>query len=152
MLDSCFAYKRRPLCRNYFILLSAHAPFAHVKSRHGPLKPARTTMGRARKGTPQHSNLVLASLPLSLTLPLQVYLLAEILKAHPISSHVLYGIIREANIQPRWNDMALPPGMFTFTPPPPPLPYSPHIMSFSHCYFFFFFFSGAKSYSNGTTC
>ncbi|CAN9333984.1 unnamed protein product [Alternaria alternata] len=40
----------------------------------------------------------------------KVYLLAEILKAAPIPSHVLFGIIRDANIQPRWNDMALPPG------------------------------------------
>ncbi|KAL6707033.1 hypothetical protein ACN47E_004785 [Coniothyrium glycines] len=40
----------------------------------------------------------------------KVYLLAEILKAAPIPSHVLFGVIRDANIQPRWNDMALPPG------------------------------------------
>lgn len=44
-------------------------------------------------------------------LPLQVYLLAEILKAVPVPSHVLFGLIRDANIQPRWNDTALPPGM-----------------------------------------
>jgi hypothetical protein len=41
----------------------------------------------------------------------QVYLLAEVLKAAPIPSHVLFQFIRDANIQPRWNDMALPPGM-----------------------------------------
>jgi hypothetical protein len=40
----------------------------------------------------------------------QVYLLAEILKAAPISSHVLFGFIRDSQIQVRWNDMALPPG------------------------------------------
>ncbi|RMZ67187.1 hypothetical protein GMOD_00001074 [Pyrenophora seminiperda CCB06] len=40
----------------------------------------------------------------------KVYLLAEILKAHPIQSNLLYGLIRDANIQPRWNDTALPPG------------------------------------------
>ncbi|KAF1844948.1 uncharacterized protein K460DRAFT_376498 [Cucurbitaria berberidis CBS 394.84] len=40
----------------------------------------------------------------------KVYLLAEILKAAPIPSHVLFGLIRDANIQPRWNDTALPPG------------------------------------------
>ncbi|KAF2855114.1 hypothetical protein T440DRAFT_204242 [Plenodomus tracheiphilus IPT5] len=40
----------------------------------------------------------------------KVYLLAEILKAAPIPSHVLFNIIRDNNIQPRWNDMALPPG------------------------------------------
>ncbi|OAL55235.1 hypothetical protein IQ07DRAFT_160216 [Pyrenochaeta sp. DS3sAY3a] len=40
----------------------------------------------------------------------KVYLLAEILKAAPIPSHVLFGLIRDANVQPRWNDTALPPG------------------------------------------
>ncbi|KAI4923892.1 hypothetical protein J4E85_008049 [Alternaria conjuncta] len=40
----------------------------------------------------------------------KVYLLAEVLKAAPIPSHVLFQFIRDANIQPRWNDMALPPG------------------------------------------
>lgn len=40
----------------------------------------------------------------------KVYLLAEVLKAAPIPSHVLFNIIRDNNIQPRWNDMALPPG------------------------------------------
>ncbi|KAF2118924.1 hypothetical protein BDV96DRAFT_367314 [Lophiotrema nucula] len=40
----------------------------------------------------------------------KVYLLAEILKAAPIPSHVLYGIIRDSNIQPKWNDIALPHG------------------------------------------
>lgn len=40
----------------------------------------------------------------------QVYLLAEVLKAAQVPSHVLFGFIRDANIQPRWNDMALPPG------------------------------------------
>ncbi|KAF2640742.1 hypothetical protein P280DRAFT_326246 [Massarina eburnea CBS 473.64] len=41
----------------------------------------------------------------------KVYLLAEILKAAPISSHVLYNLIRDSNIQqPRWNEMALPHG------------------------------------------
>ncbi|KAF2710826.1 hypothetical protein K504DRAFT_236545 [Pleomassaria siparia CBS 279.74] len=40
----------------------------------------------------------------------KVYLLAEILKASPIPSHVLFNLIRDANIQPRWNDIALPHG------------------------------------------
>ncbi|KAF2182722.1 hypothetical protein K469DRAFT_218901 [Zopfia rhizophila CBS 207.26] len=40
----------------------------------------------------------------------KVYLLAEILKASPIPSHVLFGIIRDSQIQPRWNDIALPHG------------------------------------------
>ncbi|KAF1961278.1 hypothetical protein CC80DRAFT_577605 [Byssothecium circinans] len=41
----------------------------------------------------------------------KVYLLAEILKAAPIPSHVLYNLIRDSNIQqPRWNEMALPHG------------------------------------------
>lgn len=40
----------------------------------------------------------------------KVYLLAEVLKAAPISSHVLFALVRDTNIQPRWNDMALPPG------------------------------------------
>ncbi|KAF2471334.1 uncharacterized protein BDR25DRAFT_313930 [Lindgomyces ingoldianus] len=38
----------------------------------------------------------------------KVYLLAEIIKAAPIPSHVLYGLIRDSNIQPKWNDIALP--------------------------------------------
>lgn len=40
----------------------------------------------------------------------KVYLLAEILKASPVSTHVLYGLLREHNVQPRWNDIALPHG------------------------------------------
>ncbi|CAI6333869.1 unnamed protein product [Periconia digitata] len=61
----------------------------------------------------------------------KVYLLAEILKAAPVPPHVLYNIIRDANIQPRWNEMALPHGrsvrscqmaysdlVTTFTTPP----------------------------------
>ncbi|ORY01509.1 hypothetical protein BCR34DRAFT_627743 [Clohesyomyces aquaticus] len=40
----------------------------------------------------------------------KVYLLAEIIKAAPISSHVLLGLIRDYNIQPKWNDIALPRG------------------------------------------
>jgi hypothetical protein len=40
----------------------------------------------------------------------KLYLLAEILKASPVPSHVLFNFIRESQIQPRWNDMALPPG------------------------------------------
>ncbi|KAH8726066.1 hypothetical protein GQ44DRAFT_198448 [Phaeosphaeriaceae sp. PMI808] len=40
----------------------------------------------------------------------KVYLLAEILKAAPIAPHVLLNVIRDAQIQPRWTDMALPPG------------------------------------------
>lgn len=40
----------------------------------------------------------------------KVYLLAEILKAAPVPSHVLLNLIRDANIQPRWNEMALPHG------------------------------------------
>lgn len=47
----------------------------------------------------------------------QIYLLAEILKAAPVSSHVLYSFIREYQVQVRWNDMALPPGI---CPPPHP--------------------------------
>jgi hypothetical protein len=70
-------------------------------------------MGRARKGTyPVQSSgrLKDSILVYSLDILEQVYLLAEILKAAPIPSHVLFGLIRDANIQPRWNDMALPPG------------------------------------------
>ncbi|KAH7089737.1 hypothetical protein FB567DRAFT_439752 [Paraphoma chrysanthemicola] len=40
----------------------------------------------------------------------KVYLLAEILKAAPIPSHVLLNLIRDHQIQPRWTEMALPPG------------------------------------------
>ncbi|PVI03943.1 hypothetical protein DM02DRAFT_214262 [Periconia macrospinosa] len=40
----------------------------------------------------------------------KVYMLAEILKAHPVPSHVLYNFIRDAGIQPKWNEMALPHG------------------------------------------
>lgn len=40
----------------------------------------------------------------------KIYLLAEILKAAPVSSHVLYGFIRDYQVQVRWNDMALPSG------------------------------------------
>lgn len=40
----------------------------------------------------------------------KVYLLAEIIKAAPVPSNVLFGIIREAQIQPKWNDIALPQG------------------------------------------
>lgn len=40
----------------------------------------------------------------------QIYLLAEILKAAPVPSHVLFGFIRDNGVQARWNDMALPPG------------------------------------------
>ena len=40
----------------------------------------------------------------------KVYLLAEILKAHPIPSHVLFGVIRDYNVQPRWSEMPLPQG------------------------------------------
>ncbi|OCK77285.1 hypothetical protein K432DRAFT_395722 [Lepidopterella palustris CBS 459.81] len=39
-----------------------------------------------------------------------VDLLAEIIKAAPVPSNVLFGIIREAQIQPKWNDIALPRG------------------------------------------
>lgn len=46
----------------------------------------------------------------------QVYLLAEIIKTS-LPSHVLFGIIRDSNIQPKWNDIALPYG--TCTPVPP---------------------------------
>ncbi|KAF2033538.1 hypothetical protein EK21DRAFT_109006 [Setomelanomma holmii] len=42
--------------------------------------------------------------------PEKVYLLAEILKAAPIPSQVLLNFIRDSQIQPRWNDTALPPG------------------------------------------
>lgn len=44
-------------------------------------------------------------------LRLQVELLAEILKAGPIPSHVLLGIIRDSGIQLRWQDIPLPHGM-----------------------------------------
>ncbi|KAF2688818.1 hypothetical protein K458DRAFT_153126 [Lentithecium fluviatile CBS 122367] len=40
----------------------------------------------------------------------KVYLLAEILKASPVPTHVLYGLLRDYNVQPRWNDIALPHG------------------------------------------
>ncbi|KAH6642556.1 hypothetical protein C7974DRAFT_301266 [Boeremia exigua] len=40
----------------------------------------------------------------------KIYLLAEILKAAPVSSHVLYGFIRDYQVQVRWTDMALPSG------------------------------------------
>ncbi|KAF2491534.1 hypothetical protein BU16DRAFT_121081 [Lophium mytilinum] len=40
----------------------------------------------------------------------KLYLLAEIIKAAPIPSSVLYGIIRDAQIQPKWSDIALPHG------------------------------------------
>ncbi|KAF2250494.1 hypothetical protein BU26DRAFT_264354 [Trematosphaeria pertusa] len=40
----------------------------------------------------------------------KVYLLAEVLKAAPVPSHVLFDLIRNSNIQPRWNEMALPQG------------------------------------------
>jgi hypothetical protein len=43
----------------------------------------------------------------------KVYLLAEILKAAPIPSHVLLSVIRDYNIQPRWNEMSLPTGTCT---------------------------------------
>ncbi|KAF2742953.1 hypothetical protein M011DRAFT_411644 [Sporormia fimetaria CBS 119925] len=39
----------------------------------------------------------------------KVYLLAEIIKS-ALPSHTLLSIIRETNIQPRWNDIALPYG------------------------------------------
>jgi hypothetical protein len=42
----------------------------------------------------------------------KLYLLCEILKAAPVNSLALLNLIREAQIQPRWNDMALPPGQF----------------------------------------
>jgi hypothetical protein len=51
----------------------------------------------------------------------QVYLLAEIVKSS-LPSHVLLGIIREYNIQPQWNDIALPHGMC----PAPPTPSISH--------------------------
>ncbi|KAF3000860.1 hypothetical protein E8E13_007395 [Curvularia kusanoi] len=51
----------------------------------------------------------------------KIYLLAEILKAAPVSSHVLYGFIRDYQVQVRWNDMALPPASNTgYGRPPPP--------------------------------
>ncbi|KAF2261671.1 hypothetical protein CC78DRAFT_345537 [Lojkania enalia] len=40
----------------------------------------------------------------------KVYLLAEIIKAAPMSSHALLNIIREANIQPKWQEIPLPSG------------------------------------------
>ncbi|KAJ8118799.1 hypothetical protein OPT61_g298 [Boeremia exigua] len=42
----------------------------------------------------------------------KIYLLAEILKAAPVSSHVLYGFIRDYQVQVRWNDMALPSAQY----------------------------------------
>lgn len=45
------------------------------------------------------------------TANVQVYLLAEILKAAPVPSHVLINFIKDNHIQPRWEDTALPPGM-----------------------------------------
>ncbi|KAF2878368.1 hypothetical protein BDV95DRAFT_479804 [Massariosphaeria phaeospora] len=40
----------------------------------------------------------------------KVYLLAEIIKAAPVPAQVLYSIIRDSSIQPRWTDIALPQG------------------------------------------
>jgi hypothetical protein len=40
----------------------------------------------------------------------RVYLLCEVLKASPVSSQALLSFLREAQIQPRWSDTALPPG------------------------------------------
>ncbi|KAF2205427.1 hypothetical protein GQ43DRAFT_16261 [Delitschia confertaspora ATCC 74209] len=40
----------------------------------------------------------------------KVYLLTEIIKAAPLPSSVLYGLIRDYQIQPKWNDIALPHG------------------------------------------
>ena len=84
-------------------------------------------MGRARKGTcRRHAGLDCQTWPLLLELIVfscKLYLLAEILKAAPIPSHVLYGIIRDSNIQPKWNDIALPtgtcPSTARETAPPP---------------------------------
>jgi hypothetical protein len=42
----------------------------------------------------------------------KLYLLCEILKAAPVNSLALLNLIREAQIQPRWTDMALPPGQY----------------------------------------
>lgn len=39
----------------------------------------------------------------------KVYLLAEIIKSS-LPSHVLFNIIRDSQIQPKWNDIALPQG------------------------------------------
>lgn len=64
--------------------------------------------------------------------PQKVFLLAEILKAAPVPSHVLYNLIRDSNIQPRWNDILLPHGRCNPMPFPrrcprsrPPRP--PHV-------------------------
>ncbi|KAF1917968.1 hypothetical protein BDU57DRAFT_182862 [Ampelomyces quisqualis] len=40
----------------------------------------------------------------------RVYLLCEVLKASPISSHALLSFLRQSQIEPRWSDTALPPG------------------------------------------
>jgi hypothetical protein len=37
------------------------------------------------------------------------------IKAAQVPSHVLFNFIRESQIQPRWNDMALPPGKSCYT-------------------------------------
>lgn len=44
----------------------------------------------------------------------KVYLLAELIKAAQVPSHVLFNFIRDTQIQPRWNDMALPPGKSSY--------------------------------------
>lgn len=93
------------------------------ETRHGACPG--TTMGRARKGTCRYS---LAFSPNNthhrelIILLSKVYLLAEIIKTS-LPSHVLFNIIRDSNIQPKWNDIALPHGTCTphyRTLPPPP--------------------------------
>jgi hypothetical protein len=49
----------------------------------------------------------------------KVYLLAEMIKAAQVPSHVLFNFIRESQVQPRWNDMALPPGKSCYDTPRP---------------------------------
>ncbi|KAF2736826.1 hypothetical protein EJ04DRAFT_510731 [Polyplosphaeria fusca] len=40
----------------------------------------------------------------------KVYLLAEIIKGAQVPSHVVFSFLRELNLQPRWNETALPHG------------------------------------------
>ena len=40
----------------------------------------------------------------------QVFLLTEILKDAPISSDVLLSLVTQSNIEPRWEEIPLPPG------------------------------------------
>ena len=100
-------------CRSYF-LVSALAYFERIEDHD--MEPSSSREPPWAEHEKVRTLLPIVTHPVamcrSLIQPLQVYLLAEVLKAAPIPSHVLFQFIRDANIQPRWNDMALPPGMF----------------------------------------